>query len=145
MRGVDRFVVRLKQLEHARQVVVVGHGVDGDPRGAGACRLRATTTGDGHDPYLVPVEQVDRCLVEPRRVERDQRGVRLAGTAGREEVVDVDTALEDHESGPAGHELQHRRLPRGAGGGDEDDDHTQLRPTTVSAGLSVEASNRKNR
>ena len=125
--------------------MLVGQGVDADPGGPGTGRVGAPATGDGHDAHLVPVEQVDRGLVEPRGVERDQRGVRLAGAAGGEQVVDVDAALEHDEPGTPGDQLEHRRLPRGAGGDDEDDDHGQPRPTTVSDGSSVEASSRKNR
>ena len=141
----DLLVVGLEQVEDPRQLLVAGQGVDTDAGGAGTGRVRAPAAGDGDHAHLVPVEQVDRALVEARSVERHQRGIGLAGAAGREQVVDVDAALEDHQPGTTGDQLQHRRLPRGAGGDDEDDDHRQPRPTTVSDGSSVVASSRKNR
>ena len=103
--------------------MVARQGVDTDAGGTGTGGIGAPATGDGHHTHLVPVEQVDRAPVEPRSVERDQRRIRLAGAAGREQVVDVDTALEDHQPGTTGDQLEHGRLPRGAGGDDEDDDH----------------------
>ena len=104
----DRLVVVLEEVEHARQVALVGQGVDPDAGRPSTCRVRAPATGDRHDPDLVAVEQVDGGRVEAGRVEGDQRGVGLAGTARGEQVVDVDAALEHHEPGPSGDQLQDR-------------------------------------
>ena len=87
---------------------LVGQAVDTDPRGPCPGRVRAPATGDGDDAHLVAMEEVDGGLVEPRGVEGDQCGVRLAGAADGEQVVDVDAPLEHHQPGTPGDQLQHR-------------------------------------
>ena len=99
------FVIGLEQVGHPPQVRLVGEHVDTHARRSGPRGFAAARHRD--DAYLVPVEQVDRRRVEPGRIEGDHRGVGLAGAAGREQLVDVDAALEHDHPGPRVDQLEH--------------------------------------
>ena len=62
----------------------------------------------------------------PGRVERHHGHVGLARGGGREQVADVDAALEDDHVGAVGEPGQGRRLPGRTGGQHQHDDHGQL-------------------
>ena len=104
----DRLVIGLEQVEDAGQIALVRQAVDPDPCGTCPGRVGAPATGNGDDAHLVAMEEFHGGRVEARCVEGDQGGVGLAGAADREQVVDVDAALEDHQPGTPGDQLQHR-------------------------------------
>ena len=116
------------------------------------CRLERRACGRSrsrpphrHHAHLVPVEQVDRGRVEAGRVEGDDRGVGLPGTARREQVVDVDAPLEHDHPAPRSDHAPGRATPTPPPRRRPGRRPRQPRPTTVSAASSVEASSRKNR
>ncbi len=71
---------------------------------------------------------------KPGRLDRDDRGVGLAGGRRGEQVVDVDAALEDDEVAPAAEQAERPGLPGRAGREQQDDPHP--RRTTVRLGAS---------
>jgi len=71
----------------------------------------------------VPTQVLDRVAVETRGVERDQRHVGLARGRGREQVTDIDAALEHDHVVPLGEPGEGTRLPGGTGRQHQDDDH----------------------
>ncbi len=78
---------------------------------------------DGHRSHRVLAQQVDSRLVEAVGVDAEDRDVGLTGAGRRQQVIEVDTALEHDDPLPLPEQAQGGRLPGGAGGGDENDDH----------------------
>ena len=91
-------------------------------------------TDDGDRADAVLDEVVHRREVEPGRLDRDHRGVGLAGGRRGEQVVDVDAALEDDEVAPAAEQAERSGLPGRTGREQQDDLHP--RRTTVRLGAS---------
>jgi hypothetical protein len=104
---------------------------DADPAGPDRAGLVAD---DGERTDAVPHEVVDGREVEPRCLDRDHRGVGLAGRRRGEQVVDVDAALEDDEVSTVTEQAESPGLPRRAGREQQDDLHP--RRTTVRLGAS---------
>ena len=112
--------------DHVGQLVetVVGHDDrDADPAGAQPPAVEGGATGgDRHRSDAVGTKVVDGRPVETGRFEADHRDVRLPGGGGREQVVDVDAALEHHDAWVVPEQPQRLGLPRRSRGDDQDDD-----------------------
>jgi hypothetical protein len=81
-------------------------------------------TGDHRDrPHPVPAQVLDSRGVEARRIEGDDRHLRLPGGGDGQQVVDVDAPLEDDHTGPLAEQPQGRGLPGGTGRHHEHADH----------------------
>jgi hypothetical protein len=109
----------------------VHRGANADPAGAHGAGLVAH---DGERADAVPHEMVDGGEVEPGCLDRDHRGVGLAGRRRGEQVVDVDAALEDDEVTPVAEQPESPGLPGRAGR--QQQDHLHPRRTTVRLGAS---------
>ena len=97
---------------------------DPDPGGPQPGGVQPGAVGDDrHRSHRVLAQQVDGRLVEAVGVDPEDRDVGLTGAGRGQQVVEVDTALEHDDAPPLREQGQGGRLPRGAGGDDEDDDH----------------------
>jgi len=122
--GVGRRLAGQDRVRQGGQLGLRDGRANPDPGGTQAGRVQVGAVGnDGHRSHRVLAQQVDSRLVETVGVDAEDRDVGLTGAGRGQQVVEVDTALEHDDALPFCQQGQGGRLPRGAGGDDEDDDH----------------------
>ena len=124
--------------------IVVGDELgNADPRRPDPTALDRLGGDHRHRADAMAAQMVDRRHIQPGGVEPEHRHVGLTGRGRRQEVVDVDAALEDDDAGMGAQDAEGRRLPGGPGGDHQDDDRGrghQGRRTTEMAGSGIEPS-----